>query len=484
MILSILTFLIISLAGTLLVRLSIDGQRRILFAWWASIPLGITLGHGCASLSLFLVAFVNDGLSVAGILMNALCWLLISGAVYAARPRQITPPQPAEAVPHPAKPTACTIAVCGLACIWIGLAVFSWNVMLATQQDYQHGNWDAWTIWNLRARFLARSQDDFTRAFEGGHLPAHADYPLMLPITVSQYWVLTGDESEKTSALIAKAATFLVIMVLTTVVTCLRNLRLGLLGGIILMSMPNYISSGAWQFADVPLSLCILSTFSMLLFANQTGKHHLPPLFHTGVLASCAAWTKNEGQLFALILTLVIALQCLSPYGIIKWGKRLAAYVCGLGLLAIPILIFKLGIVDTQNDIIAGQDHAHIFAMISEGNRYAAIWAAMQRELWTWVGWNLFAFPIAWLLLGTRKRAHLWRSGWPACSLVLLLLLLGYFLVYLVTPKDLAWHLSTSCNRVLSHLYPSAILLLAVSLPTGDEWKAKPTGLLKYFAGG
>ena len=48
-------------------------------------------------------------------------------------------------------------------------------------------------------------------------------------------------------------------------------------------------------------------------------------------------------------------------------------------------------------------------------------------------------------------------------------MLAGYFFVYLTTPHDLAWHVNTSMDRLLIHLWPST--LLAVFLYLGDPTK-------------
>ncbi|GAH41772.1 unnamed protein product, partial [marine sediment metagenome] len=61
----------------------------------------------------------------------------------------------------------------------------------------------------------------------------------------------------------------------------------------------------------------------------------------------------------------------------------------------------------------------------------------------------------------------------PVMSLALRITLLSgiYFLVYLFTPKDLVWHLSTSMERLVTQIFPSFILLffLVVSGPSRGE---------------
>jgi hypothetical protein len=49
------------------------------------------------------------------------------------------------------------------------------------------------------------------------------------------------------------------------------------------------------------------------------------------------------------------------------------------------------------------------------------------------------------------------RAGRAVASL-LALMLAGFYAVYVVTPKDLAWQLEFSLDRLLLQLWPSALL--------------------------
>ena len=50
---------------------------------------------------------------------------------------------------------------------------------------HPHGRWDAWAIWNLRAKFLATPSDRWRDAFDPVVSWSHPDYPLLLPLAVS-----------------------------------------------------------------------------------------------------------------------------------------------------------------------------------------------------------------------------------------------------------------------------------------------------------
>jgi len=48
-------------------------------------------------------------------------------------------------------------------------------------------------------------------------------------------------------------------------------------------------------------------------------------------------------------------------------------------------------------------------------------------------------------------------------------MVIGYYLVYIVTPHDLAWHLQYSLDRLLLQLWPSAIFVYFMMVRTIEE---------------
>jgi hypothetical protein len=66
-----------------------------------------------------------------------------------------------------------------------------------------HGFWDAWAIWNMRARFLFRSGNQYINAFSSLYSWSHPDYPLLLPCNVARIWTYVGYESKFAPILIA-----------------------------------------------------------------------------------------------------------------------------------------------------------------------------------------------------------------------------------------------------------------------------------------
>jgi len=58
--------------------------------------------------------------------------------------------------------------------------------------------------------------------------------------------------------------------------------------------------------------------------------------------------------------------------------------------------------------------------------------------------------------------------GPRASRIALTLTLAGYFLIYLITPYDLYWHLRFSLNRLFLQLWPAVIFLFFLRNPVLD----------------
>jgi hypothetical protein len=66
---------------------------------------------------------------------------------------------------------------------------------------------------------------------------------------------------------------------------------------------------------------------------------------------------------------------------------------------------------------------------------------------------------VAFYLLTPRKRSTMQDPICRASVIALGFTLAGYFAIYLITPRDLYWHLRFSLNRLFLQLWPSVIFL-------------------------
>ncbi|PYR80037.1 MAG: hypothetical protein DMF87_09860, partial [Acidobacteria bacterium] len=226
--------------------------------------------------------------------VDAAIWVSALGIVWWHSVRNPSPP-PASSSPAPA-PALARWA------LWVAISLCA--VAFFRSSTGLHGSWDAWAIWNLRARFLLRARD-WTQAFTPDLGWSHPDYPLLVPLTVMRLWACLGVETPWIPFLLGGlfAAAALLIVVGTT---GMLNPPARFMAGLLLIGSP-WIWEVPSQTADVPVSALYAASFG-LAAAGWTSK--IPAMMMlSGFAASMAAWTKNEGLLFALIVLAVCVVK-------------------------------------------------------------------------------------------------------------------------------------------------------------------------------
>jgi hypothetical protein len=355
-----------------------------------------------------------------------------------------------------------------------------------------HGRWDAWLIWNMHARFLFRGGELWREAFASGLDWSHWDYPLLLPLSIARGWTYTGGEGILFPAAMGFVFTLLILGLIVAALSLLRGRTQGCLAAMILMGTPFFIAMGASQFADIPFAFFVLATFVMLFLTEQSPENHAGPLILAGLAAGLSAWTKNEGLLFALIVTVSLAGMAAYAGGWRRSFKRTGWFLAGALPILLIVLYFKTRLSPT-NDLVAGFSFAAASAKLLDWGRYAEIARAFfitgiaftQGVIDVRVGMRLNPGAVSILLLvvtllvtGIRIDQKE-RGCFIQAAAVLVLTLTGYFFVYVMTPLDLNYHLMTSLNRLFLQLWPSVVFLVfmaaaipGVASPAGGKPKA------------
>jgi len=352
---------------------------------------------------------------------------------------------------------------------------------------HPHGDgWDAFSIWNLHARFLflggAHWRDGFSRLIPW----SHPDYPLLLSGTIAHFWSYVGSDDPTVPAVIGLLFTFSTVSLLFSALFILRGRTCAMLGGLALLTTPFFIEQGTSQYADVPLCFFVLATVTLLCLHDQpsgdsTGSRRPGLLVLAGLAASFAAWTKNEGLLFLCAIVAARLMILLRPGSRSDSDPqpaqessrdRMVAFATLLAAVAPAFLLiawFK-HFIAPPGDLFS--DPATALHKLIDPTRY---WAIMK-----WYGKGFLRFG-HWLLLpGTlllpalylATRAESTRNpgdGFRSSRLALVLTLCGYFAIYLITPYDIYWHLRFSLTRLFLQLWPSTIFLFFLTFPWGRE---------------
>jgi hypothetical protein len=344
---------------------------------------------------------------------------------------------------------------------------------------FPHGMGDSWFTWNMRARFLYRGGEHWTDAFSNLIGDGVGDYPLLLPANIARGWQYLGRETTAVPALMALLFTFGASALLYSALKVLRGRSQGALAGLAVLTY-LYVVLGYAQVADVPLSFYFLATVVLFALHDALAPGDGRLLALAGIMAGCAAWTKNEGLLFVMSIPLArlilvdpveaasveVRFRCWRRY-----GREMLPFLLGLLPAACVLAYFKLRLAP-ESYLLAGQTRDLILDRIRDVGRYRLIAFALVRELVQIGSGLVLALPFYLLLLGTAPHPMV-KSAAASVFLVCTLVLLGYALVYLTTPLDLAGHLGSSLHRLLTHLWPSFLFAFFLTAATPEEALAR-----------
>ncbi len=335
------------------------------------------------------------------------------------------------------------------------------------------GGFDAFATWNLRARFLFRGGMDWPLGFSEVIGWSHPDYPLLVPVTVARLWCHAGGDLAAAPALAASIWTFSTVGLLVWAVGSIRGRDQGLLAGLALAATPFFVMHGASQFADTPLSFYMLGTavFGFLALDEAQAAWHESAWLMTGLCAGCAAWTKNEGIAFACIATALLSLHILRSGTKTQALRAIAKLAAGMAPLLCCLIFFKAGMAPS-NDLVAGQSAGATWQRLVQPGRYWTVvsWFAERLFLFDSKGWmHITPVVAAHLLLMGTSPDHVRPARSRMLATMLALVTAAYAMAYVTTPNDLEWHLRTSLDRLILHLWPICLLLLFITTRTPSE---------------
>ena len=348
-----------------------------------------------------------------------------------------------------------------------GIYFYSWlmdaGIYLFDSVQNPHGLWDAWADWNLGAKFISRDPhgwaDSFHKIISSNF---HTDYPLLQKGYIARCWILANNETVWVPIIFCFIITFCTIGLLASSVSYFTTKTNGLIAGLILLCTPFFMTMGDSQYADNTVGYFYLATIVLLTFARSGAsiKPHL--LIAAGITAGLAAWSKNEGLLFIMCLFI----SQLSLFFLKNYRELLVEFkYLLLGMLPVLILIayYKIKIAP-PNDIMDAQG-AQTFVKLTDYSRYAIVgrWYFAQFSAfgkWALNPMWLFLFGI--LFNGIRLKEN--RDTLISNFTLLLLMLIGFFFIFIISHLGLEYFLSTSLHRLFFQLFPSFIFLYFLAI--------------------
>ncbi len=332
-----------------------------------------------------------------------------------------------------------------------------------------HGQWDAWAVWNMRARFIFRGGEHWKEAFSNLLDWSHPDYPLLIPLSIVRGWKIAGTETLLIPITLAALFTFSTIVLNVSSLAVIRSKSQSLLAGIVLLGTPFFIQHGASQYADVPLGFFFLSTLVLLTFYNRSSTKNHNLLFLAGMTAAFSAWTKNEGFIFLMSILAARSYLIVRMNGWKLFSKDIIIFSSGLMPILLFIIYFKAHIVPSP-DFVPHDGLKLIIDRLTDSFRYIQILKAVAFESMNFTLGIISPFLlIIYFLFFGKTSENKDRIAVDTGFMTLFLMLTGYFFYYVITPYDLAWHLKYSLNRLLLQLWPSFVFCFFMLLKTPEE---------------
>lgn len=342
----------------------------------------------------------------------------------------------------------------------IGVLIFV-SAGIAQTIRQPDGNWDAWAIWNARARSLYRTAGDVRLAVSPlrnlAGFTTHPEYPLLLPAAVAIGWTLLGGETAMVPALLSVLPALLVVAIAALTVARIAKPR-GSWVAAILLTTPMLSMMAQAQYAEAMLGALLIAGLGLLAtaldandwYANDSARARIFAL--AGLSLGLAGLVKHEGLLFLGAAALVVAIS-----------RRRDLLPMALGA-AFPLAItlwFQLGFAP-PGDLAQGPIGLQAL------QRIGPIAWAFVRRLFYFQGWalHLLAFVIA---LVIRWRANDLSPSAKRLLLICTLVFVGFCAAFLTTPHDLDWHLRTSIDRLILQLWPALVMALALKPGAGSS---------------
>ncbi|MBE2288535.1 MAG: hypothetical protein IAE95_03200 [Chitinophagaceae bacterium] len=332
---------------------------------------------------------------------------------------------------------------------WISLVLLAAGVaglaITGPAMAPKYGGWDAWTIWNLHARTLTDAEN-WRKMFQNV-TNGHPDYPLALPATLAFFMRLFSSADGYMIPFVFSM--FVAISIPVVVYNEIERKSLPVAAVILALFVVEayYIINSTTQYADALLSFFLLSALVCVQYARDNYKL----LMAAVVFAGLCVWTKNEGAVLAAIFMVIYA-----PVFFSRSALRFT-----LPAMAVPLLmvvIFKL-VCPVQNDLVrdTGGDS---FSLLLQRERWGVVFDFFADVFNQRLAYSRWIVAVYLVLCAVTKRLPSKRF------LLVLVSVFAYFLVYVVTPKDLTWHLSTSAERLLFQLFP--VLLYAMGMDVAE----------------
>lgn len=337
------------------------------------------------------------------------------------------------------------------------LIAFVSSFILKAYFDRPHGAHDAWAIWNYRARWLFKGGSHWTHAFTYLNAADSPDYPLLVTGSVFRMWSIIGADYVAIPIIVAGVLAVGSILIIFSAICILRGKNQGYLAAIFMFLSTQFLNVATYQYGDVPLAFYILSTIVLFSLKDHFPNLSLRLIFLAGLTTSCAAWTKNEGILF---LVLIIFIQFIGEIRRHNWSKILAQFLyffMGMSFVGSTLIYFKLRFA-MKNDLVNKTNLSNLSVYLLDMDRYLEVLLGIAKKILIFNDHIIILLIVLILITGVDRSSFV-NKVVASHILLMLLMLGGYAFSFFISPHDLNWHMGSSLRRLIVQLWPAWVFI-------------------------
>lgn len=317
--------------------------------------------------------------------------------------------------------------------------------------------YDAIAIYALKAKifYMAKAIPlDFFSRFKD--FVPHIEYPLLVPLSETYHFIFLGTLNDILVKVIFPLFYLATLIVFYHVLLRYLNRRGALLFTFLLATVPQFAEYATNAYADMVFAFYYSSgLFYLYLWMREK---QAPYLIVSFLFALLSMWTKTEGFMLIGVNITAAAIYTFKARGALS--RQGALYIFA-GCAAILVYL-------SVKKVLGLALHGDFSSMPARGFRNAFSYAKRtflvlyeyQRQFFGPKKWNIAWILFLWAFSTNFKKAF--SDNLRPLTLAIILTLAGYGAVYLITPQDISWHLSTTASRFFIHFLPITVLWLAI----------------------
>ena len=344
---------------------------------------------------------------------------------------------------------------------------------IATCMSLPLSSWDAVVLWGYKAKILY-TERTIPRSYFTDNTThfTNPGYPLLIPLSEAFVYLGLGRVDEGWVKLLFPLFYLCLIVVFYDFGRRFFGGRRALLFAFFLAAVPHLFGHSVIGYTDLPLTFYYSAgTFLLLIWMRR---HSARTLVLAAVFTGLGAWTKGEGMALAAVNLFLLLVFLRGERDLAFPAKARAVCIFVLPSLAVvvpwAVYMRQIGV---QQEFA---QNAGAALRLSSYARLPSIMKALGLELTKISRWN-----ILWPALGVAvvlyfPRIRIFPANYLCAALVLQVAL--YVGIFVITPRNLEWHLATALDRLVLHLVPLALGFLMALWPVSPgEAPATVAGL-------